>query len=182
MRKMSGLTIRTAGPPDQEALREHVLGMAMETESIRLDPAIVDAGLRKALADPEGTGTYLVAERDSDGQVVGSLMVSKEWSDWRGQWYWWIQSVYVDPTARRSGVYRALHEDVRRRARIAGDVYAIRLYVETRNERAQATYASLGMAREEYLVYKEVIEQEDGDVDGLDASPAWRASPSETTS
>ena len=82
-----------------------------------------------------GAGFYLVAERD--GVAAGSLLVTFEWSDWRCGDFWWIQSVYVHPAARRGGVFRALYAAVEQRAAAAGAV-GLRLYVETENQHAQA--------------------------------------------
>jgi len=131
--------------------------MAKETEGKTLDPEVIRKGVERALADPD-RGFYLVA--DLDGRTVGSLFVTREWSDWRNGWFWWIQSVFIDSEARRKGVYRALHEEVRRQAREAGDVVGIRLYVEKQNERAQLTYQSLGMAETYYLLYEEPLTPE----------------------
>jgi ribosomal protein S18 acetylase RimI-like enzyme len=99
-------------------------------------------------------GFYLVAERA--GVALGCLLVTYEWSDWRGGDFWWIQSVYVVPAARRGGAFRALYADVERRAAAAGAV-GLRLYVETENRRAQATYEGLGMQRCHYFMYEALL-------------------------
>ncbi len=88
------------------------------------------------------------------GAVVGQLMITNEWSDWRCGWWWWIQSVYVSPEARRGGVYRALYRSVLDDAERAGDVRGVRLYVEQDNVLAQRAYEGLGMARGRYLVFE----------------------------
>ncbi|HKA39395.1 MAG TPA: GNAT family N-acetyltransferase, partial [Burkholderiales bacterium] len=99
-------------------------------------------------------GFYVVAQRNGD--IVGSLMVTTEWSDWRNGSFWWIQSVYVLPQARRQGIYRRLHEFVKAEAGRKGDVCGFRLYVERGNVPAQNTYASLGMVETEYKLYEEL--------------------------
>jgi ribosomal protein S18 acetylase RimI-like enzyme len=81
-------------------------------------------------------------------------MVTYEWSDWRNGTFWWIQSVYVPEASRRTGVYRSLYARVLEMAREAGGVCGVRLYVETANARAQATYAALGMQRAHYELYE----------------------------
>jgi GNAT superfamily N-acetyltransferase len=83
------------------------------------------------------------------------MMLTVEWSDWRDGWFWWIQSVYVEPEHRRQGVYALLHRYVRELARRAGDVVGLRLYVERDNERARRVYERLGMRPTAYLVYEE---------------------------
>ena len=126
--------------------------MAWETEQKQLDRATLERGVLAVLGDA-AKGFYLVAE-DETGEVVGQLMVTFEWSDWRAGTFWWIQSVYVTPAARRSGVYRALYEHVRALANATEGVCGLRLYVERENTAAQATYAALGMARAHYEMFE----------------------------
>ena len=64
--------------------------------------------------------------------------------------------MYVDPSARRRGVFRALHAEVVRRARAEGAA-SLRLYVDADNRRAQQTYASLGMRQSRYAMYEQVL-------------------------
>jgi len=125
--------------------------MALETEGKVLDAATIRAGIAAGLADP-GKARYLVAEQD--GRAVGTLMLTTEWSDWRNGWWWWIQSVYVAPDARRHGVFRALYAHVESEARATPGVCGLRLYVENDNARAQATYQSLGMNDARYRVFE----------------------------
>jgi len=147
--------VRRAEPADAGVIAEFNLRMAEETENRQLDPAVLGRGVASALRDP-ALGFYLVAE--SGGTVVGSLMVTTEWSDWRSGTFWWIQSVYVMPGHRRRGVFRALHEEVRQRAgRSATPVCGIRLYVARNNVTAQKTYAGLGMAETAYKIFEEEL-------------------------
>ncbi len=128
--------------------------MAWETEGKRLDPETLRRGVRAVLDDP-AKGFYLVALGD-DERVVGQLMVTFEWSDWRDGTIFWIQSVFVAPEARRCGVYRALHAAVLAHARAHGGV-AVRLYVERHNGAARETYRRVGMTSAIY----DLMEQED---------------------
>lgn len=150
-------TIRIRRGTDRDAPRIAAFqeAMAAETEDKPLDPATVLAGVRGLLARPEH-GFYLVAERGD--AVAGSLMVTPEWSDWRGGFFWWIQSVYVHPDHRRAGVYRALHDAVRREARGEGGIIGIRLYVERHNEGARAVYRRLGMDETSYRLYESSLD------------------------
>jgi GNAT superfamily N-acetyltransferase len=152
------LQIRAAEPADLASLVQWNAAMAWETEQKRLDPAILARGVAGVFEQPQ-RGFYLVAERD--GTAVASLLVTREWSDWRNGDFWWIQSVYVIPAARRGGVFRALYAEVERLAAAAGAV-GLRLYVETENERAQATYAQLGMQRCPYWMYETDFTAGDG--------------------
>jgi ribosomal protein S18 acetylase RimI-like enzyme len=147
------VAIRPARPSDAEILAEFNTRMAMETERIRLDPATILAGCRAVLGDA-GRGLYFVAE--IDGRVVGQIMITREWSDWRNGDIWWIQSVYVHPDYRRRGVFKALYRHVEERAR-EGGVVSLRLYVEQDNAAAQATYQSLGMKLGHYRVMEQAL-------------------------
>ncbi|HEX9801505.1 MAG TPA: GNAT family N-acetyltransferase [Thermoanaerobaculia bacterium] len=146
--------VRAARASDRDVIARFNAAMALETEGRSLDLATLERGVERALADP-ARGSYFVAERD--GRAAGCLLVTREWSDWRDGWFWWIQSVYVPAEHRGRGVYSALHERVRAAAREAGGVVGLRLYVERHNERAQRTYRRLGMRDAGYLVYEELF-------------------------
>lgn len=149
------VTVRDAQREDLPNLIAWNAAMAWETEHKRLDPDMLSRGMAAVFDEPR-RGFYLVAELD--GAPAGCLMVTYEWSDWRCGNFWWIQSVYVTDSARRSGVFRALYADVARRASEAGAV-GLRLYVETENARAQATYEGLGMERCHYFMYEQALER-----------------------
>ena len=145
------LRVRAARPGDLESLVDFNCRLARETEDHELDPATVRRGLSRLFDNP-AAGFYTVAELE--GRVVGCLLITFEWSDWRDGWLWWIQSVYVEAAARRRGVFRQLFEHVRAKAETDGDVRGLRLYVERENGRAQATYASMGLEEAPYKLYE----------------------------
>jgi ribosomal protein S18 acetylase RimI-like enzyme len=95
-----------------------------------------------------------------DGEIVGQIGVTYEWSDWRNGTLWWIQSVYIDPQQRRKGVYSALYDHVESLARTDVGVIGLRLYVEKDNERAQATYEKLGMKMTSYQVMQTLFDND----------------------
>jgi ribosomal protein S18 acetylase RimI-like enzyme len=144
------LQIRPATVSDAATIAAFNVAMAAETEGLALDPDTVAAGVLGLLTHPE-RGFYLVAE--DDGVVVGQLMCTFEWSDWRNGVQYWIQSVYVMPSARRRGVYRALYEALVGRANDAGAA-GVRLYVHHDNVVAQQTYSALGMDAAEYRIFE----------------------------
>jgi ribosomal protein S18 acetylase RimI-like enzyme len=146
------LVIRIGQPGDVRALVDFNVAMARETENKVLSRDIVSTGVVAALQD-SNHGFYVVAEKA--GAIAGSLLVTKEWSDWRNAEFWWIQSVYVGPRYRRQGVYRRLYEFVRQQAHVEGNVCGFRLYVERDNQVAQQTYRSLGMRETVYRLYEE---------------------------
>jgi ribosomal protein S18 acetylase RimI-like enzyme len=148
---MREITVRTATVADLETIAANNSAMALETEGRRLDPQTIRSGVRHALADST-RGVYYLAERD--GRVIGQLLITREWSDWRDGWFWWIQNVYVAPNARRQGVYRAMYEHVKTEARRQPNVCGLRLYVEGDNEQARRVYEHLGMKRSAYRLYE----------------------------
>ena len=125
--------------------------LARQTEGRELEPQRVAAGVAALLADP-AKGTYYVAERE--GQVIGQLLVTLEWSDWRNGWFWWIQSLYVTQDWRGCGVFTALFRHLKDQASRRTDVCGLRLYVENENHRARSTYERLGMRRTSYHLYE----------------------------
>jgi GNAT superfamily N-acetyltransferase len=127
--------------------------LARETEHLELDESILRDGVR-ALLEKRAPGAYWMAELD--GRVVGQLLITFEWSDWRNRMVWWIQSVYVLAEARQHGVFRALYAHVRSEAEAAG-AGGLRLYVDTTNTRAQRVYASLGMNGDHYRVFEDMF-------------------------
>lgn len=148
---VEAIRIRPATPEDVSLMARWAQAMAMETEHKQLDHDTVHRGILLGLKDPE-RASYFMAE--IGGEPVGTLMVTKEWSDWRCGWWWWIQSVYVAPEHRRKGVYRALYAYILTLARADRDVCGLRLYVERENVSAQSTYEFLGMADAGYRMYE----------------------------
>jgi ribosomal protein S18 acetylase RimI-like enzyme len=146
------LSIRKATLQDAEHIVHFNIAMAMETEEKALNEVTVAAGV-KALFNQPQAGFYIVAEMDH--QVVGSLLITTEWSDWRNGTFWWVQSVYIAPEYRRQGIYRKLYDYVKSIAKNHPNVCGFRLYVEKENFVAQKTYLSLGMQPTQYFMFEE---------------------------
>lgn len=147
------LHVRRATTADVGQLVAFNRAMAEESEQKTLDTTTLADGIGALLRHPSD-GYYLVAEAPGVG-VVGALMVTFEWSDWRNGRFWWIQSVYVRPEWRRRGVYRALHAHLRDLAMRDPQACGLRLYVERENLGAQATYRTLGMVETHYRLMEE---------------------------
>ena len=145
------ITIREATREDTESIVRFQEGMALETEGKVLGEALLRDGIT-AIFDSTQKGFYIVAEVGS--VVVGSLLITYEWSDWRNATFWWIQSVFVDANWRRKGVYRTMHDYVVNVAKSRKDICGIRLYVERTNTIAQQTYKDLGMTHSHYDLYE----------------------------
>jgi GNAT superfamily N-acetyltransferase len=146
---MSEIVIRAAVADDWRTIAEFNCRLSEETESTTLDPTAIEPGVQRLLADPR-KGRYFVA--CSDEQIIGQLMHTYEWSDWRNGEIWWLQSVYVHPDFRRQGVFRSLYEHLQNEAESDPDVVGLRLYVERDNEHAHETYEKFGMKRPGYFV------------------------------
>jgi len=143
------ISVRQAEARDIPFLVNGNVAMALEAEHKHLDRPTVERGVRAVFESP-GHGRYFVAE--VDGKVVGQAMYTCEWSDWRCGDFWWFQSVYVAPEARRAGVFRALYRHIENLAKSDPGVCGLRLYVERDNERAQETYLRCGMQDAGYVV------------------------------
>lgn len=146
------IQIRLADAGDAGELAAFNRAMAMETEGKKLPQQIIGPGV-DAVFESNDKGFYVVAEAETS--IVGALMVTFEWSDWRNGFFWWIQSVYVAPAFRRRGIYRRLYQFVVNRAENSVDVCGFRLYVERNNTRAQQVYVSLGMHQTDYLMFEQ---------------------------
>lgn len=147
------LTIRLARPDDAATIASFSAAMALETENRRLDLDRLQDGTVALLDSPE-RGFFMVAELEQAGRrlLLGQLMITYEWSDWRNGVFWWIQSVYVDPAWRRQSVFRRMHEAVMARAKASPNVCGIRLYVEASNSTAQAVYRRVGLTPSSYAI------------------------------
>ena len=126
------------------------IDMAMESEGLALDAERAYRGVRAVLED-ESKGRYIIARCDE--KLVGCLMLTREWSDWNCCWYWWIQSVYVNPSHRGQGIYRRMYNKVLDLAKAEG-VTQIRLYVDKTNSPAQTVYQKVGMSECHYCMYE----------------------------
>jgi len=145
------IQIRKAAPADAAVITGFNAQLALETEGLSLDLSRLGEGVAAALGDP-ARGIYWLAEVNR--QVVGQLLITFEWSDWRDGWFWWIQSVYVKKEWRGRGVFQALYEFTEEQARARADVCGLRLYVDAHNARAKAVYERFGMEHTNYELFE----------------------------
>ncbi len=143
--------IKEASPLDLEFLVDFQIKMARETEEVTLNHETVTAGV-KAVFQDSNKGSYYVAQLN--GQIVGSLLLTYEWSDWRNGCILWIQSVYVLPEFRSGGVFKSLFLHVQSLVQKHPGYVGIRLYVDKGNQLAQRVYRSLGMDGDHYQVFE----------------------------
>jgi ribosomal protein S18 acetylase RimI-like enzyme len=145
------MIVRKATTADIESLVDFQLLMARETEEIVLNKTTVTKGVLAVLND-ETKGSYYVTEIDD--KVVGSLLTTFEWSDWRNGTVLWIQSVYVLPEYRRKGIYRSMYSFLKEKVLNDENLKGIRLYADKSNYPAQKTYKSLGMSPDHYVTFE----------------------------
>ena len=154
---MDNVNIRIASLKDTSAIADFNRAMALETENKILDIEVLFQGVASVFKKPE-LGFYIVAELNN--KVVGCLMITTEWSDWRNGVFWWIQSVYIHPEHRRCGIYSKMYEYIKIMASENSQICGFRLYVDQKNEIAQKGYVSLGMKKTKYLLFEEILLKE----------------------
>ena len=145
------IKVRIARCEDANTIARFTRQMALETENLVLTPETVLNGVQTALND-DRHGFYAVAT--SQIRVIGCLMVTYEWSDWRNCVQWWLQSVYVDKDFRRKGVFSALYRFTINLALQHEHVCGVRLYVDKSNRSAIETYKELGMKQTDYQIFE----------------------------
>ena len=125
--------------------------MALETENFQLDDKTVKQGVEAVFKD-QNKGQYFLAK--TQNQVIGSLLVLNEWSDWRNGYVWWIHSVYVKPKFREQKVFKKMYQFLKQKVENHNDLRGLRLYVDKTNLRAQKVYQALGMSNDHYELYE----------------------------
>jgi GNAT superfamily N-acetyltransferase len=145
------MIIRQATETDSDSIVEFQISMAWETEQLQLSEPTVIRGVAAVFQD-ESKGIYYVAE--TEGKVVGSLLTTFEWSDWRNGTVLWIQSVYVRPEYRKRSIFSRLYKHIQEKVASNPDLRGIRLYADKSNTAAHGVYEHLGMTAEHYQMYE----------------------------
>jgi len=157
MSKCVKVQIRRATISDVETISEFNAALARETEARILDGHLLRSGVEAILQDPH-KGWYAVAVSPSgsvQSKVVGQILITFEWSDWRNGSFWWLQSLYVDQPYRQQGVFRQLYDYVYGQARENSEkVCGFRLYVERKNHQAYQAYAHMGFQETVYQMHE----------------------------
>jgi len=143
--------IRLANIEDKEVIAGFQTKMALETENLKLDQKTVRLGVKSVFLDPV-KGKYLVAEEENN--IIASMLLTNEWSDWRDKWFLWMQSVYVVPEKREQGVFRKMYDFVKEMIKNDDDMAGLRLYVDSENKGAIATYKAIGMDGDHYKLFE----------------------------
>ena len=143
--------IRKADIDDVETITSFQIKMALETENLKLDKKTVKKGVTSVFKN-KNKGQYYVAEENN--KVIGLLLVTPEWSDWKNGTILWIQSTYVALEYRRKGVFKYMYNHLKKQIKKSDNLLGLRLYVDKTNQNAQKTYEKLGMNDEHYKTYE----------------------------
>ncbi|MCC6927792.1 MAG: GNAT family N-acetyltransferase [Gemmatimonadaceae bacterium] len=141
--------VRRAVADDVETIVAFTADEARESEGIAPDRSTIARGVAAAFAEP-ARALYWVAE-SLDGAVVAHSSIVTEWSDFHGADYWWVQSLYIEPAHRGTGLVGLLLDTLADAARAAG-TRDLRLYAHEGNARALQAYARNGFLRAPYAI------------------------------
>lgn len=147
------IRIRPATEQDADVIVSQNLFLAQESENMILDKELVRNGVHALLRD-KSKGFYVVAEENN--RIIGQLMITVEWSDWRNKPIWWVQSVYVQKEWRNKTVFTRMLAFVRTHA-LQQNVAFLRLYVHHDNQTAIQVYEKSGWTKEPYLFYQNKV-------------------------
>ena len=118
---------------------------------MELDTEAAARGVRSAFDEPPAAA-YWVAET-SDGAIVASTYVVTEWSNFHGANYWWVQSLFIAPEHRGSGLADMLLHRLVAEAEGSGAL-DLRLYAHRSNARAIRAYQRCGFRVAPYVIMR----------------------------
>ena len=142
-------TSRAARRADIVTLVDFTIAEAREAEGKAPGRDAVQRGVEGAFADPP-RAWYWIAETE-DGDVVASTSAIREWSNFHGAHYWWVQSLFIRPEHRGQGLVDKLLDHLAAEARLAGAL-DLRLYAHSANVRALAVYRRCGFTVAPYTI------------------------------
>ena len=149
------IEVRNANPEDIPYIREFQKQMALETEELTLDDQKINKGVEAVFDNPE-KGFYIVTT--SNSQVVASMLITTEWSDWRNGYFLWLQSLYVTSSFRKQGIFRNMYQFIKQTVVETTNYLGLRLYVEENNKTAFDVYMNVGMKGSHYKMLEWVDE------------------------
>jgi len=146
------LNIRIAELKDAEKIAKNNVYLAKESEDLDIDYKTTYKGVKAIISD-KNKGFFIVTELNR--KIIGELMVTYEWSDWRSKDFWWIQSVYVDKEHRKQGIFNKMKDFIIKLAK-ENNIDKVRLYVHNKNKDAINAYEKSNMKKDDYIIYKAI--------------------------
>ncbi|HEC76926.1 MAG TPA: GNAT family N-acetyltransferase [Thermoplasmatales archaeon] len=144
------MLIRLAELKDTEKIAKNNVMLAEESENIEICYERAVEGVEKVIEDIN-KGFYLIAEEN--GEIIGQIMITYEWSDWKARQIWWLQSIYVKKKHRRKGIMKLLINEIIKMA-LENNVILLRLYVHENNKNAMNAYEKIDLKRTPYFIYE----------------------------
>ena len=147
---MDGMAgVRKACLDDLDVIVEFIAEEARESEGRSANLSTLRSGIGQALKNDSIASYWLLV--DGSGTAIGCSSVVREWSDWNAGYYWWIQSMYIEPSQRGKG-YLALLIDTIEKAGREQDCLELRLYVHKANVGAVRAYRKVGFCDSQYEI------------------------------
>jgi GNAT superfamily N-acetyltransferase len=140
--------IREAARADVDHLIAFTMQEAREAEHIELHEPDVRRGVEAAFADPP-LARYWIAEYE--GRPIANISVVKEWSNFHGGHYWWVQSLFIVEDHRGRGLLEQLFAYIGQVGKAEG-ARDLRLYAHRLNERALTAYRRCGFTGAPYVM------------------------------
>lgn len=143
-------TIRLATAADLPQLVELQVANAKE-DGIELDMEAIRRGVAMPWAEPCLARMYVA---EMEGQLVGVLMVTNEWSEWKGGIVYWLTSIYVLPAYRNRGILTSLFHFAKAQVEREPNTVGFRMQVLKSNAKGLRLAQKLGMAEEPYYLMR----------------------------
>jgi len=141
--------VRRATKNDLPHILNFIAQEAVESEGRAADLSKLETGISTALNNQAIAIYWILVDQDS--QPVGCTSVVKEWSDWNAGYYWWIQSLFIEPGHRGKGLLNVMMDAVAVDAK-ADSCLEIRLYVHRDNARAIRAYQKAEFQPSDYQI------------------------------
>jgi len=149
------MNIRFATSYDAKAIAKNNIMLAKETENLVLDENQAIIGTQMLLDKENKYGFYLIVEDKED--IIGQMLITTEWSDWRNKEIWWIHRIYVEKKHRNTGIFTQMVQRLWQLAQ-QKQVYAIRLYVHENNTFAQIVYSTMEFTQAPFIIYQKFLD------------------------
>ena len=142
--------LRPAVADDLDRLLSFTRQEAEEAGEGALDEQKLRRGVGSALQDPSLARYFLIEPTGGvRSSPIGFVSVTREWSDWNGGFYYWIQAVFITPSSRGKGILGQVVDALSDIARDEGAL-DLRLYAHATNARALRAYRKVGFEGERF--------------------------------